>query len=94
MRANADNIAFLPEFADRNLELAAVEYVHVEQVVDEMSYKISVQDFANSFGTDGSIDWKSERSRLRATPTDRVVAGVEGNRWVIRDAMGNLLESI
>jgi hypothetical protein len=57
MSANADNIALRPEFVDNYLKLEQVEYLRIDEVVEPQRYKYTFVDFANSFATDGTIQW-------------------------------------
>lgn len=94
MRANTDNVVFLPDFVDRYLILESVEYICVEEIVGDFQYRISVRDFADSFAADGSIDWKSDHVDLQLEPQSTVSAGVENGKWVVRDQSGGLLKEV
>src|SRR4051812_31355875 len=58
MRANGDNLVFLPEFVDRCFELVSVEFIRVNAVSGELKYDITTLDVADTFTSDGLIEWK------------------------------------
>jgi hypothetical protein len=56
MRANADNFALKPRYADKNLRLLKAEYACIDALL-EFGYRITVLDTANALAPDGTILW-------------------------------------
>jgi hypothetical protein len=56
MRANADNLALKPRYADKNLSFPKAEYARIDDLL-EFSYKITVLDTANALAPDGTLLW-------------------------------------
>lgn len=92
MRANTDNLALLPEFVDRFLQLEQVEYIRIDSASDDLKYQVTKLDFANTFGPDGEIEWKGRLPQWRVPPGSTVRVSVEGGKYVVRDEKGNTIE--
>ena len=92
MSANADNLALLPEIVDQHLDLEQVEYIRVEDKTSETQFQVTVLDFANSWGSDGSIEWKGRRPQWQIQAGEAVQVSVENGRWVARDVNGEIIE--
>lgn len=94
MRANSDNVALLPEFADRYLRLESVEWVRVDSVSDDFNnqYQITMLDFASSFGEGGEIEWKGRPPQWTVPAGATFLAAVENGKWVVRNQKGEIVE--
>ncbi len=91
-RGNIDNIALRPEAVAEGASLHSVEYVRVDRQTDELKYEVTVLDFANSFGSGGTIKWKGRRGQWKITGPDQVLVAVEHGRFVVRDMQGKIIE--
>lgn len=92
MRANSDNLALLPEFVDRFLQLEQVEYIRVDSARDDLKYQVTKLDFANTFGPSGEIEWKGRLPQWQIPSGATVRVGVERGKWVVRNEMGEIVE--
>jgi len=92
MWGNADNLALKTSFVDKNLELQKVEYVYVDEVADNLTYKLRVLDFANSFTKDGHIEWKGRHPQWVVRQGESLRVSVENGRWVARNTQGDIIE--
>lgn len=92
MRANADNVTLLPEFADTCLRPNYVEWIKVDAEGQDFTYQVTVLDFANSFGPTGEIEWKGRRPQWTIHPGQLCHVTVENGRYVMRDELGNIVE--
>ncbi len=92
MRGNADNLALKPRFVDRHMKPQKVEYVHVDEVADNLQYKVRVLDFANSFTKDGHIEWKGRHPQWVVRQGESLRVSVENERWVARNTQGDIVE--
>lgn len=92
MRANADNVALVPEFVDRFLNLEGVEWIRVDLEASDFKYQVTNLDFANSFTADGRIDWKGRLAHWVIGPGRQVRVSVEHGKYVVRDDQGNIVE--
>ncbi len=93
MRANSDNLALLPEFVDRFLQLEQVEYIRIDSASDDHRYQVTKLDFANTFGPDGEIEWKGRLPQWQVPPGSTVRVSVERGKYVVRDETGNIIEA-
>ena len=92
MRANSDNLALLPNFVDDYLDLASVDWIRIDAKKPDFKYDVTYLDFANSFGADGSIEWKGRRSQWKLEPGEAAGISVEDGRLVARNINGALRE--
>lgn len=92
MRANSDNLAILPEFVDRYLQLEQVEYIRVDSASNDLKYQVTKLDFANTFGRDGQIEWKGRLPQWQIPPGATVRVSVERGQYVVRNEKGNIVE--
>lgn len=94
MRANADNLVLLPEAVDKHLSLKKVEFIRVDEIKGDMQYQITLLDFADSFGLDGTIEWKGRIPHWVLPPGATATATVENGQWVLRDSSGKILPPV
>jgi len=93
MKANTDNLVLKPEVVDKYLILKKVEYIFVEEVVENEKFKVKILDFANSFDTNGQIQWKGRRPQwVLREEGEMLNFSVENNQWVARNARGEIVE--
>lgn len=92
MRANADNIALLPEVADTNLTPLSVEWLRIDAEGPDFGYQVTMLDFANSFGPTGEIEWKGRLPQWTLSPGQQAQAIVENGHCVVRNEQGEILE--
>ena len=92
MHANADNVALLPEFANKYLEFEQVEFIRVDSDQHDFQYQITVLDFANSVDDHGGIEWKGRRPRWQIEAIGQITFVAENGRWIARDELGNILD--
>lgn len=93
MKANTDNLVLKPEVVDKYLILKKVEYIFVEEVVENEKFKVKILDFANSFDTNGQIQWKGHRPQwVLKEEGEMLNFSVENNQWVARNARGEIVE--
>lgn len=90
MRANADNIALLPTFADTNLAFRRCVFLCVDSVdVVESEIMTRVLDTADSAEPDGRINWSGQVSAWALGATKSIVKRYNGTRWVGFDEDGH-----
>ena len=94
MRAKSDNVMLLPEFVDLYLELVLAEYIRVDKATSDFKYEITMLDFANSFGSDGAIEWKGRAPHWVLPPGASAQVTVENGKMVARNEKGELLQLI
>lgn len=94
MRANADNIALLPEFVDHSLSLISVEWVQIDSQSENQTFHLRKLDFANSFGPGGEIEWKGRAGKWFIQPGQLVTATVEDGRWIVKNEMGEIIDEM
>ena len=76
---------------DNYLKLEQVEYLRIDEVVEPQRYKYTFVDFANSFATDGTIQWKGRPQKW--TIRDASVTKKEENgELIFRDGNGNVID--
>jgi hypothetical protein len=92
MKANADNIVLLPEIADNYLTPLSVEWLRVDAEGPGDAYQVTKLDFANSFGSEGEIEWKGRLPHWQLAPGQMGRTIVENGHWVMRDGNGELVE--
>lgn len=92
MRANSDNVALTPGFVDRYLSLETVEWIRIDSDRADFKYQVTNLDFANSFGSDGQIDWKGRCANWTIGPGQQRFISVEHGKYVVRDELGNIVE--
>lgn len=93
MKGNSDNLVLLPDFVDKYLELKKVEYIRIDDVIDNSIYKITLLDFANTFSPDGQIYWKERLPQWRLTERGASLKlSVENGHWVARNDKGEIVE--
>ncbi|MGH6933237.1 MAG: hypothetical protein ACREEE_12480 [Dongiaceae bacterium] len=92
MRANADNLALLPEFVDRCLALEQVECISVDSVDADKRFTITTHDFANSFAPDGMIEWQGRGPQWSLLPRATGRVGVENGQYVLRNPDGKIID--
>lgn len=94
MKANADNLAVKPEFVDLHFRLEQVEYIRVDDAqTAEYEYKVTILDFANTFGADGAIEWRGRRPQWRLKHKgEQLLLTVEDGQWVARNPAGEIVE--
>jgi hypothetical protein len=91
MLANADNIALKPEFADSFLKFESAEFMSIDGFVEPSTYTVTILDYANSTGKDGSIEWKGRLPKWDVPPGGAMRFVVENGVWVARDMLGNIV---
>lgn len=92
MRANTDNLALKPECVDNHLSIRKVEYIRVDET-DASGFKVTILDFADSFGKDGVIQWKGRHPHWVMREKGQVLhLAVENGRWVARNEKGEVVE--
>jgi hypothetical protein len=91
MKANADNFALKPRYADNNLKFLKVEYVRINGV-RHFAFDIDVLDTATALAPDGTIVWKGHHDlwTLRSQG-DQLTFSVENGEWIARDATGQVV---
>lgn len=93
MRANSDNLALKPRYADRHLKFEKAELIRIDSI-DDFSYKVTVLDTAKALGDDGSILWRGRSEGwVLANVGDRLMFTIEQGKWVARDMAGNIVEA-
>jgi hypothetical protein len=92
MKANADNFALKPRYADTNLRFLKAEFVRIK-AVRAFAYDLDVLDTATELMPDGTIVWKGHHDRwtLR-NEGDQLTFVVEDGEWVARDAAGQVVD--
>jgi hypothetical protein len=92
MRANADNLVLKPECVDQYLKLHKVEYIRVDETRD-YGFKVTLLDFADTFGPDGEIQWKGRLPHWVMRQEGQVLnLRVEDGRWIARNEKGEIVE--
>lgn len=92
MRANADNLALKPECVDKYLSLRKVEYIRVDET-DASRFKVTIMDFADTFGEDGGIQWKGRHPHWVMREMGQILnLTVENGRWVARNEKSEIVE--
>lgn len=92
MKANADNLAIKPEWVDSCLALEKVEFIRVDPTEEELKYTITVLDRANSFATDGTIQWQGSPGRWHLRREgEELFFSVENGEYVARDSDGRVV---
>ena len=93
MKANADNLVLKPEVVDSYLKLTKVEYILVEEVFENAHFNVKILDFANSFDSNGLIQWKGRLPQWVLREKGEILKfSVENNQWVARNEIGEILE--
>ncbi len=93
MKANADNLAVKTNFVDNHFELEQVEYIKLDDHPAEYEYRVTVLDFANTFGTDGNIEWKGRMPHWQLREKGKVlIFTVENGKWVARNSAGEIVD--
>lgn len=93
MKGNSDNLALLPDFVDKYLELKKVEYIRIDDVIDNSIYKVTLLDFANTFASTGQIIWKGRLPQWKISEHgESLTVSVENGKWVARNAKGEIVE--
>jgi hypothetical protein len=92
MKANADNIALLPQVVDAYVSAVAVEWLRIDSEGPDFSYQVTMLDFANSFSSTGDIEWKGRLPQWKLTPGQQATAIVENGHWVVRNENGDIIE--
>lgn len=88
MRANADNFALKPRYADVHLKFLKIEFARIDSEYD-FKYDITLLDTAITLGDDGSIQWRGRNDRwVVQNAGDQLTLSVENGRWVARDVNG------
>jgi hypothetical protein len=87
LRADADNLVFLPEFVDSSLRIRAVRYVRVEAADEAMaSYTFLTIGFASMFSGD-TIEWRAD---IGTEDMRRSRIEFENGHWVMRDGYNRI----
>lgn len=94
---HSDNLALKPEIVDKYLRIEQVEYIRIDSTEIDGKYVTfhnTHLDFANSFGSDQSIEWKGRPARWHITipPGGKVQVSKENGRAVYRDEAGNIID--
>jgi hypothetical protein len=93
MKGNSDNLVLLPDFADKYLELKKVEYIRIDDVIDNAKYKVTLIDFADTFSSEGLIEWKGGLPQWRLSKEgESLIVSVENGKWVARNDRGEIVE--
>lgn len=90
MRANADNFALKPRFADAHLKFLKAEFARIDGVRD-FGYDINVLDTATALRQDGFIQWKGHVDNWTLRPGEQVAMHAENGEWVAKDLAGNIV---
>ena len=90
MRANADNFALKPQFADAHLKFVKAEFARIDTVRD-FGYDINVLDTATALQPDGSIQWKGRLDNWILGPGEQLIMHAENGEWVAKDLAGNIV---
>lgn len=92
MRANADNFALKPRYADKHLRFLKAEFARIDAERD-FAYDITVLDTATELGDDGSIRWRGRLDQwVLRNQGDQLTFTAENGKWVARDARGKIVE--
>ena len=92
MRANADNFALKPRYADKHLRFLKAEFARIDAERD-FAYDITVLDTATELGDDGSIRWRGRLDQwVLRNQGDQLTFTAENGKWVARDASANIVE--
>lgn len=94
---HSDNLALKPEIVDKHLQIEQVEFVRIDSTEVDGKYVTfhnTHLDFANSFGSDHSIEWKGRPARWRITvpPGGKIQISEENGRTVYRDEAGHVID--
>jgi|GEM_PF-2399175 len=92
--ANTDNVVLLPEFVDKYLELRQVDLIYVKEKFDEKNLKIDFLDFANSFTSDGRIEWQGRIPHWEGKGNFNWTFTYTDNGLVARNEKGEIVEPI
>lgn len=91
MRANSDNVAIKPTYADRHLKFERAEFARIDAVRD-LQFDITVLDTAVALDGSGNIQWRGRLDHwVLHKQGDALTMSVEHGRWVARDASGNIV---
>jgi hypothetical protein len=89
MRANADNLAILPRYADKHLKFRRATFGVVDGIIDG-GYVYRIVDTAESVGSDGRFAWTGTvPSWARQPPVARLA--YEDGRWMRYDKDGGVI---
>jgi hypothetical protein len=91
MRANADNFALKPRYADKHLRFLGAEFARIDSERD-FAYDITVLDTAAELGADGTIRWRGRLEQWVLSKGEQLTFTAENGEWVARDASGNVVE--
>jgi hypothetical protein len=92
MRANADNFALKPRYADNHLRFLKAEFARIDGVRD-FAYDITALDTATTLDDDGTIRWKGRLDIwVLRNQGDQLTFQVENGEWVARDPDGNIVK--
>lgn len=92
MRANSDNIAVKPRYADNHLRFLKAEYIRVDEVGD-FSYRITILDTASGLDETGAILWRGRLPHWAMKDgREQLTFTVENGEWLARDMAGNIVE--
>ena len=91
MRANSDNLAVKPGYADTNLRFLRAEFAKIDAVRD-LELDITVLDTAVAVDADGRIQWRGRLDQwVLRNKGDQLTMSVENGRWVGRDTAGHIV---
>lgn len=85
MYADDDNLAVCPTFVEHHMRLVHIEFWEMLGRAFERDFGMKMLDHADSFGTEGEIEWKGridyEHYNQGQVPLDRDAALKMGLRW-------------
>ena len=97
MLGHSDNLVLKPDIVEKCLQLEQVEFMRVDSMdVDGkfVTYHNTHLDFADTFKSNGSIEWKGRPPRwdIVIPPGGMVRITSENGRQIYRDEVGNIIE--
>ena len=95
MRANADNFALKPRYADSHLQFLKAEFARINGIdaVREFTFGIDVLDTATELTPEGTIVWKGHGDQWTLqSQGEELYLKVEDGGWVARDSTGRLVD--
>jgi hypothetical protein len=86
MKANADNLAIRPRFADRHLKPVLVRYLEKLEGNGGAPWRYTQLDAASTFGKRGRIHWQGSSAAWNLKELgETVIFEAQGGRWHIKE---------
>lgn len=85
-------LSIRPSFVDNRFTIDQVEYIHIDDHPADYEYKVAILDFANTFGADGTIEWKGGKPQWQLKQKGEMLTfTVEDGQWLARNSSGEIV---